>query len=128
MSVACILYGTVQLMVFQQLHPLPSISTDYKGKTHRVFWEDTKEIKGQRIEFDGTPFFLLGTKTYDCQHGQDRNAALKAKQQELRRQKQVKANLNTCSISHKHPFTVLNILYSICNNRLFTVSRLSSLS
>ncbi len=55
-----------------------------------MFWEDTKEVKGHRIEFDGTPFFLLATKLYDCQHGQDRNAALKARLQELRRQKQVK--------------------------------------
>ena len=46
-------------------------------------------MKGQKIEFDGTPFFLLATKIYDCQHGQDRNAQLKARLQQLHRQKQV---------------------------------------
>ena len=55
-----------------------------------MFGEDTKDVKGQKLEFDGIPFFLLGTKVYDCQHGQDRNTSLKAKLQQSRKRRQVR--------------------------------------
>ena len=68
---------------FLQIHP------DFTQNDHRVFWEDPREVKGRRIQFEGTPFFLLATKVYDCQHGQDRNSAKKAKLEKSRKHKQV---------------------------------------
>lgn len=34
-------------------------------------------MRGARISFTGVPFIILGSKVYDCQHGVDRNTALK---------------------------------------------------
>ena len=31
------------------------------------------------IKSDGIPFVMMGRKVYDCQHGRDRNVALKQK-------------------------------------------------
>ena len=38
----------------------------------------------KKIEFTGVPFYILDCKILDCQHGKDRNAALKRKKQQQR--------------------------------------------
>lgn len=48
-------------------------------KLNRIFWKDTREVSGTRLEHDGIPFVILGTKLLECRHGPDRNKALKAK-------------------------------------------------
>lgn len=53
------------------------LSIDYKKGSHRLYWEDPKEVNGTKIKFTGVPFYILGSKIFDCQHGKDRNAALK---------------------------------------------------
>ncbi|EDO45005.1 predicted protein, partial [Nematostella vectensis] len=55
--------------------PFHKPQNDFKGSNHRVSWEDTKEVCGRRLLFTGRPFFIIGNKKYDCQHGKDRNAA-----------------------------------------------------
>ncbi|EDO31541.1 predicted protein [Nematostella vectensis] len=50
---------------------------DFKGSNHRVSWEDTKEVCGRRLLFTGCPFFIIGNKKHNCQHGKDKNAAAK---------------------------------------------------
>ena len=52
---------------------LPNRPPDYSKKTHKVFWEDTQDVKEAIITFTGIPFMTLGTKVYDCQHGVDRD-------------------------------------------------------
>ena len=38
----------------------------------------------KKIQFTGVPFYILDCKILDCQHGKDRNAALKRKKQQQR--------------------------------------------
>ncbi|KAL9954893.1 hypothetical protein ACROYT_G042478 [Oculina patagonica] len=52
-------------------------SFNYTEGSHRIFWEDNQHVRGARISFTGVPFIILGSKVYDCQHGVDRNTALK---------------------------------------------------
>jgi len=55
---------------------------DYTKGPHRIFWEDSQFVDGAKISFNGVPFIILGSKVYDCQHGVDRNTALKRKRRE----------------------------------------------
>ncbi|XP_020605165.1 uncharacterized protein LOC110043995 isoform X2 [Orbicella faveolata] len=57
-------------------------SVDYTKGPHRIFWEDSQFVDGAKISFNGVPFIILGSKVYDCQHGVDRNTALKRKRRE----------------------------------------------
>lgn len=52
---------------------------DYKKGSHRLYWEDPKEGNRTKIKFTGVPFYIMGFKIFDCQHGKDRNASLKRK-------------------------------------------------
>lgn len=56
---------------------------DPASGNHRVLWEDTpdagSESQDDRIKFTGVPYMLVNSKTYDCQHGVNRNKALKTK-------------------------------------------------
>ena len=60
------------------------LSTDYRKGNHRLYWEEPKEVTGKKIEFTGEPLYIMGCKLFDCQHGKDRNAALKRKHQRQR--------------------------------------------
>ena len=60
------------------------LSIDYRKGNHRLNWEEPKEVTGKKIEFTGVPFYIMDCKCFDCQHGKDRNAALKRKQQQQR--------------------------------------------
>lgn len=62
------------------------LSIDYKKGSHRLYWEDPKEVNGTKIKFTGVPFYILGSKIFDCQHGKDRNAALKKRKKQQREQ------------------------------------------
>ena len=70
------------------LHSLNSviwyICTDPASGKHRVFWEDPQDAQGEsqgggRIKFSGIPYMLVNSKLHDCQHGVDRNKAVKRK-------------------------------------------------
>lgn len=50
-------------------------ATDYRNENHRLYWEEPKEVNGKKIEFSGVPFYIMGSKIYDCQHGKDRNSS-----------------------------------------------------
>lgn len=41
--------------------------------SRKVYFSD------ENIPFDGVPFTIIGTKSYDCQHGPDRKKAFKQK-------------------------------------------------
>ena len=47
-------------------------------RRHKVLWKD------QHIKFSGVPYFVLGEKLLECQHGKDRNLGAKRKYQEKR--------------------------------------------
>ena len=54
-----------------------------KSKKHKVFFEDP--VGGHnRIKFDGCPYIIVGRKVYDCQHGVDRHAKEKQRNQQNR--------------------------------------------
>ena len=40
-------------------------------------------VEDQSIQFDGTPYFVLGQKIFDCRNGKDRKEAWKQKRKEL---------------------------------------------
>ena len=61
-----------------------TLCLDYKKANHRLYWEEPKEVHGKKIQFTGVPFYILDCKILDCQHGKDRNAALKRKKQQQR--------------------------------------------
>ena len=52
-----------------------------KSKKHKVFFEDPAGGHN-RIKFDGCPYIIVGRKVYDCQHGVDRHAKEKKKNQQ----------------------------------------------
>ena len=43
------------------------------SKPRKVYFKDTS------ISFDGTPFYIIGTKAFDCKHGPDRKKVFKSK-------------------------------------------------
>ena len=46
----------------------------------KILFEDIKSKDGkQLIRFNGTPFVIIGTETYDCQYGMDQNVSTKKK-------------------------------------------------
>ena len=47
-------------------------------RCHKVLWKD------QHIKFSGMPYFVLGEKLLERQHGKDRNLGAKRKYQEKR--------------------------------------------
>ena len=51
-----------------------------KSKKHKVFFEDPAGGHN-RIQFDGCPYIIVGRKVYDCQHGVDRHAKEKQRNQ-----------------------------------------------
>lgn len=57
---------------------------DLKTKAHRVYWCDTQPVCGHKIEFDGTPYMILGRMTLECHNGPDKNIAAKKKKQQLK--------------------------------------------
>ena len=67
---------------------------DYSKGSHRIFWEDSQLVDGAKISFSGVPFIILGSKVYDCQHGMDRNMAVKRK----RREEAEVSNISNCMI------------------------------
>lgn len=50
---------------------------EVRTESHIIFWEDSQPVKGQKLNFDGIPFMIIGTAVYDCHQGKDRNLALK---------------------------------------------------
>ena len=54
-----------------------------KSKKHKVFFEDPAGGHN-RIQFDGCPYIIVGRKVYDCQHGVDRHAKEKQRNQQNR--------------------------------------------
>ena len=66
------------------------LSIDYRKGSHRLHWEDPGEFNGTKLKFTGVPFYLMGCKILDCQHGKDRNAALEKKQNQEREQVRIK--------------------------------------
>ena len=59
-----------------------NLKTDYSNRSHKILWEDPRDIKGAKIRFTGVPFIILGRKVFDCQHGKDRKAGEKRKRQD----------------------------------------------
>jgi len=57
--------------------------TDLYSRKHKVMWQD------ENIEFTGVPFFIVNQKTFDCQHGVDRNKAVKERK---KTERQIKSN------------------------------------
>ncbi|XP_066016092.1 calcium-responsive transcription factor-like [Pocillopora verrucosa] len=55
---------------------------DYSNRSHKILWEDPRDIKGAKIRFTGVPFIILGRKVFDCQHGKDRKAGEKRKRED----------------------------------------------
>ena len=45
----------------------------YTKKKQKVSWSDT------HLSFSGTPYMVVNQKSFDCQHGKDRNKSQKAK-------------------------------------------------
>ena len=73
-------------------HSDSSVNTQNAGTTennsrHRIYWKDIQATKGVHLEFDATPFVILGHKLLKCENGPDRNRALKEKQSISKRQK-----------------------------------------
>lgn len=52
----------------------------------RVFWEEPKKatVKGCKLTYDGTPFFIKRLVILQCQHGKDKHAGRKKKQAKKR--------------------------------------------
>ena len=59
-----------------------NLTTDHSNRSHKILWEDPRDIKGAKIRFIGVPFIILGRKVFDCQHGKDRKAGEKRKRQD----------------------------------------------
>ena len=59
-----------------------NLKTDYSNRSHKILWEDPRDIKGAKIRFTGVPFIILGRKVFDCQHGKDRKAGEKRKRED----------------------------------------------
>ena len=49
------------------------------SKPRKVYFKDTS------ISFDGTPFYIIGTKAFDCKHGPDRKKVFKSKLQNAKK-------------------------------------------
>ena len=80
-----------------------TLCLDYRKGNHRLYWEEPKEVHGKKIEFTGVPFYILDCKILDCQHGKDRNAALKRKKQQQREEVSVHTQYFIhCWISKTH--------------------------
>ena len=65
------------LYIREKLYLLEFFQSDPLASSHKVMWED------QTIQFDGTPYFLLGQKIFDCRKGKDRKKASKQKRKGL---------------------------------------------
>ena len=52
-------------------------------KSHSVRWNDKER------DFNGIPFYMLGWKLFDCQHGKDRKESFKKKGREKKSPKLV---------------------------------------
>ncbi|XP_062603784.1 calcium-responsive transcription factor-like [Saccostrea cucullata] len=48
---------------------------------HKVKWEDVSRGEGPKIQYNGTPFIILGWDVRECQFGPDRNVKQKQKYQ-----------------------------------------------
>ena len=59
-----------------------NLTTDHSNRSHKILWEDPRDIKGAKIRFTGVPFIILGRKVFDCQHGKDRKAGEKRKRED----------------------------------------------
>ena len=52
-------------------------------RSHKILWEDARDIYGAKIGFfTGVPFLILGRKVFNCQHGIDRTAGEKRKRKD----------------------------------------------
>ena len=59
-----------------------NLTTDHSNRSHKILWEDPRDIKGAKIRFTGVPFIILGRKVFDCQYGKDRKAGEKRKRED----------------------------------------------
>jgi hypothetical protein len=59
--------------ILQKLHDFYSNIIDPFAKSRKVYFKD------DNIPFDGSPFFIIATKVFDCRHGPDRKKASKKK-------------------------------------------------
>ena len=59
-----------------------NLTTDHSNRSHKILWEDPRDIKGAKIRFTGVPFIILGRKVFDCRRGKDRKAREKRKRED----------------------------------------------
>eukprot|EP00794_Sanderia_malayensis_P018226 gene18226-20044_t len=72
--------------------------SDFMRSEHKVFWED------EDFKFTGVPFCIVGRKKMDCQHGKDRNTAVK-KQRQDEKMKQMMFEGSPATKKKRHPMT-----------------------
>ncbi|KAJ7365481.1 hypothetical protein OS493_005589 [Desmophyllum pertusum] len=82
---------------------------DCTKRSHKVCWEDKKDVQGPRIAYTGTPFMYLGEKVYDCQHGKDRKVVAKQRRKEA---------VENGDIVTKKPRVVQSVLKVNCTARI----------
>ena len=56
---------------------------DPTSQKHKIRWSD------ESYNVNGIPFIVLGTKTFDCQHGKDRKEKGKEKNKETAKKEKV---------------------------------------
>ncbi|KAK3881671.1 hypothetical protein Pcinc_013891 [Petrolisthes cinctipes] len=59
-------------------------STNWNKEDCRIQWEEVDKYHGERLDFDGVPFIVLGSKYLGCQHGV-RNTVKNSKYAEWRK-------------------------------------------
>ena len=59
-----------------------NLTIDHSNRSHKILWEDPRDIKGGKIHLTGMPFIILGRKVIDFQHGKDRKAGEKRKRKD----------------------------------------------
>lgn len=69
-----------EIYTLRKYHLLHIILLADLGK-HRVKWEDVSRGEEPKIQYNGTPFIILGWDVRECQFGPDRNVTKKLKYQ-----------------------------------------------
>ena len=81
-SFTIIHFTTLKVKSFFTNGSIPNIFVEdipSKVAGHKILWADPQGLStGVVLAFDGIPFQVLGRKIFDCQHGTDRNKAMKA--------------------------------------------------
>eukprot|EP00794_Sanderia_malayensis_P010260 gene10260-11312_t len=61
-------------------------NTDFRGSRHKVHWNNSQ------TQYNGGPFFILGSKNLQCQHGKDYQAAKKQSRKNTKIKDQINDN------------------------------------